>query len=74
MNAFVLQKLEMDFNKMMTVGPRMSQHQMIQYLVSIFEMGSQLKKNGLVNGDIKPQNMMVDKNKQLFMVDTDTIH
>lgn len=39
----------------------------------IFEMGHQLKINNLVNGDIKSDNMMLDHNKELFMIDLDVI-
>jgi serine/threonine protein kinase len=33
----------------------------------------QLEKYGLVNNDIKPDNMMLDKNNQLYMIDVDPI-
>jgi serine/threonine protein kinase len=36
-------------------------------------MGYQLYKKSLVNSDIKPENMMLDINENLFMIDTDTI-
>ena len=36
-------------------------------------MAFELKIMGLVNSDIKPSNMMLDKNGDLFMIDIDPI-
>ena len=36
-------------------------------------MGHQLYSHELVNSDIKPENMMLDKDFNLFMIDTDTV-
>ena len=36
-------------------------------------MGHQLYVKKLINNDIKPENMMLDKDDNLFMIDTDTI-
>ncbi len=40
----------------------------------MFELGDQLKNNDLYHSDIKPQNIMVDKDYNIYLIDVDSFH
>ena len=73
-NIFVFQQLDMSLAEFIDDNTgNIEISDFLRISEQIFEMGHQLKINNLVNNDIKSENMMLDCNKELFMIDLDVV-